>query len=133
MPTRVLLTDDDAAFVDALARVLTRRGLEVAVAYSGEAALETLAHREFDVVVLDQRMPGMDGLATLSALRERDPLTPVILLSGHADVDRVSQVLRQGAVDFLLKPCPVDDLLAAIEEGAERRAIALELASRQPG
>jgi DNA-binding NtrC family response regulator len=125
---RVLLTDDEEGFVETLAKVLRKRDMEVTVATSGPAALAAVTAVPFDVVVLDLRMPGMDGLATLAELHHRSPGVPVLLLSGHADLASARDALGAGAVDFLLKPCPIDTLVAAIEDAAERAALARELA-----
>ncbi|MBI5491141.1 MAG: response regulator [Deltaproteobacteria bacterium] len=126
--SRVLLTDDEVEFVDSMAKVLRRRGLDVEVAYEGVAALAAVGRERFDVVVLDLRMPRMDGLETLAAIRRRDPQVCVILLTGHADVECVQAALRGGADHYLLKPCSVDDLTAAIEDGCEHTGLAREAA-----
>jgi two-component system OmpR family response regulator len=126
-PIRVLLVDDEQAFVESLAKVLRRRGMAVHTAHDGQSALALAAREEFDVIVLDLTMPGMDGVATLRALRLRDRLTPVLLLSAHAEVERAAQALSLGAANFLLKPCPVDELVAALEDARERKAYARDL------
>jgi DNA-binding NtrC family response regulator len=123
-PIRVLLADDEKVYVESLAKVLGRRGVAVSVAFDGRAALGLATQAEFDVIVLDLRMPGMDGLETLRAIRSHDTLTPVLLLSGHADLEQATQALRAGAADFLLKPCSVETLVAAIEDASERKAFA---------
>jgi DNA-binding NtrC family response regulator len=127
---RVLLTDDEEIYVESLARVLRNRGLEVRTARDGPSAIEALATEGFDVVVLDLRMPGMDGLATLEEIRRRDDLTPVLLLTGHMDLERVATALKEGAAEVLIKPCPVDTLLSAIENAHERRVAAREVTER---
>lgn len=129
---RVLLIDDEVEFGDTVAKVLGRRGIEVIVARDGPSGLRKLAESSgLDVVVLDLAMPGMDGLETLAEIRRRDAITPVILLSGHADVARASEALKAGAADFLVKPCPIDTLIASLEDASERKAIVEELASRR--
>jgi DNA-binding NtrC family response regulator len=127
---KVLLVDDEVEYLQALARVLDRRGILVRTATDGASAVEMAREDEFDVIVLDLRMPGMDGLAALEAIRRRDPLTPVILLSGHADLERITTALKGGAADFLVKPCAVETLVSAIEDAAERKAIEREVAER---
>ena len=131
--TRVLLVDDEALYVESLAKVLRRRGLQPETAHDGPDALARLRESEFDVIVLDLRMPGMDGIATLEEIRRRDAVTPVLLLSGHADVARATAALKSGAVDFLTKPCPVDTLAGAIEDAAERKAAQVALAKTERG
>ena len=125
---RVLLIDDEKVFVDSLTKVLTRRGMEVQSALDGYSGLQLLGREGFDVIVLDLRMPGMDGLATLKAFREQDTLTPVILLTGAIDLKQVSQSLQEGAAEVLLKPCPVETLVSAIENAYERKGFATEAA-----
>lgn len=130
---RVLLIDDETVFVDALTNVLTRRGIRTQSALDGYKALELLTNEEFDVLVLDLRMPGMDGLSTLRAIRERDALTPIILLSGNIDLKQVSDALKEGAAEVLLKPCPVDILVSSIENAYERKGFATEVAEKSYG
>ncbi len=125
---RALLVDDEKIFLDSLTKVLVRRGIEVRTAQDGYKALESLKMEKFDVIVLDMRMPGMDGLSTLKAIRENDTLTPVILLTGNIDLKRVSDALKEGAAEVLLKPCPVETLVACIENAYERKGFATEVA-----
>jgi DNA-binding NtrC family response regulator len=127
---RVLLIDDETFFVDALTNVLTRRGIRVQSASDGYQALQILKNEQFDVLVLDLRMPGMDGLVTLKAIRERDALTPVLLLTGNIDLKQVSDALKEGAAEVLLKPCPVDILVSSIENAYERKGFATEVAEK---
>lgn len=128
---RVLLIDDEKIFVESLTKVLKKRGMEVLAVHDGLAALELLTTAEVDVIVLDLRMPGMDGLATLEEIRVRDPFTPVILLTGHIDISRVTQVMNKGAAEVLLKPCPAETLVSAIENACELKAITREVADKQ--
>jgi len=127
---RVLLIDDETVFVDSLTKVLAKRHMRVQSAHDGYRALELLTNEEFDVIVLDLRMPGMDGLATLKAIRERDALTPVVLLTGHIDLKQVSEALKEGASEALLKPCPVENLVSCIENAYERKGFATEVADK---
>ncbi|MEW6530006.1 MAG: response regulator [Thermodesulfobacteriota bacterium] len=124
---RVLLIDDETVFVESLTKVLTRRGMIVQSAPNGQAALELLESRQFDVIVLDQRMPGLDGIATLKAIQQSDTLTPVVFLSGNINLNQVSEALKLGAADVLLKPCPVENLVCCIENAYERKCFATEL------
>jgi DNA-binding NtrC family response regulator len=114
----VLLVDDEAGYRDALCKVLARRGYHVGSAASGEQALQLVARQRWDVMVLDLKMPGLDGLATLQVARRVSPATEVILLTGHGSVDAGLQAMRGEAFDFLLKPATVDQLLAVIEAAA---------------
>jgi DNA-binding NtrC family response regulator len=128
---RVLLIDDEIIFVESLTKVLKKRGMQVLAAHNGLAGLELLTTNEVDVIVLDLRMPGLDGLATLEEIRIRDPLTPVILLTGHIDISRVTQMMNKGAVEVLLKPCPAETMVSAIENASELKAITREVADSQ--
>lgn len=113
---RVLLVDDEPEFLRTLAKRLERRGLDVAVASSGAKALQSLAARPTDVVVLDVKMPDMDGLETLEAIRRDHAGTAVVMLTGHADVEAAVQGLSQGAFDYLMKPISIDELIYKIED-----------------
>jgi DNA-binding NtrC family response regulator len=119
-PVRVLLIDDERDFVDALAKVLRRRGLEVAKATSGEEGLAHLARHGCDVVVLDLRMPGLDGLATLRRLQELQSGARVIMLTGHGTVQAGLDALELAAFDFLLKPIAVSQLVQVILAASAR-------------
>ena len=118
---KILLVDDEERFRNNLKKMLTAEGFEVSAAASGEAALEELARQPYDVILLDMRMPGMDGLATLTAIKERHPDPEVIILTGHASVDAAAEIIRLGAVEFLLKPCPLEEVIAKIETAFERK------------
>jgi DNA-binding NtrC family response regulator len=128
---RVLLIDDEIIFVESLTKVLKKRGMEVLAAHNGLAGLELLQTAEVDVIVLDLRMPGLDGLATLEEIRVRDVFTPVILLTGHIDISRVTQMMNKGAAEVLLKPCPAETLVSAIENACELKDISREWADTQ--
>lgn len=117
----VLLVDDEERFRTTLGKMLSAQGLEVETAASGEEALEKLKGKPFDVVLLDIRMPGMGGIAALSAIKAADPLVEVIALSGHASLDAAVELIKRGAYDYLLKPCPVEEVLAKIESAWERK------------
>jgi DNA-binding response OmpR family regulator len=93
----------------------------VTVAYSGDEGLAAAGRSEFDVIVLDMRMPGRDGVATLRAIRECGDQTPVLLLSACAEVEAAVAALALGASDYLVKPCPIDALHAAILDAWERK------------
>jgi DNA-binding NtrC family response regulator len=129
---RVCLIDDERIFVESLTKVLKKRGMEVQAAFDGLSALKLLSTIEPDVIVLDLRMPGMDGLAVLQEIRAKDSLTPVILLTGNLDIDRVVQVMDKGVSVVLLKPCPIETLVSAIENARETKAISREVIHKQP-
>ncbi len=118
---KVLLVDDEQHFITALAKRLNHRGLSVKTAESGDNALEVLDSVAPDVVVLDIRMPGRDGLETLAEIKRISPDVEVIMLTGHGNSDDVTEGMRSGAFDFLVKPCDVELLLQLIEEAAQKR------------
>jgi DNA-binding NtrC family response regulator len=128
-PIQVLIVDDEEIFVQSLTKVLRTRGMGARGVYDGSSAVEAISGEEFDVIILDMRMPRMDGVATLQAIREKDPLTPVILLTGHEDIERVRMALKNGVVEFLVKPCDIEYLIAAIENASERKAVMREFRS----
>ncbi len=123
-PIRVLVVDDEVDYLNSLKRVLARRGFDVQTVTDGRSALAVLAEAQFDCVLLDLQMPGMDGLATLAELRKQDQLTPVLLLTGRGDIPSVLSALKGGSEGFLAKPCPVEELVSAIEDASERKALA---------
>ncbi len=119
----LLLVDDDAAFRQVMAAELKRFGHEVETAASGEEAIRRIAEVEPQVVVLDWQMPGMNGLDTLKGIRERHPAVEVIMLTGHGSIDTAIESIRVGAFDYVVKPCPLDELEIRIERAVERQAL----------
>ena len=121
-PIRVLLVDDEERFVQNLAKLLRGRGFEVATAFDGAAGVAAVEKSEgFDVVLLDVKMPGMDGIETLRNIKEISPETEVVMLTGHANVETGIAAMREGALDYLMKPCDIEDLVAKITEAARDR------------
>ena len=117
---RVLLVDDEEKFVTNLARLLKFRGFDVLTALDGPTALDTLAAcGGVDVVVLDIKMPGMSGLEVLAEIKRIASQTEVIMLTGHATVDSGIESIRQGAFDYLLKPCEIELLTEKIKQACE--------------
>lgn len=122
-PIQILLVEDEQEFRDELAGQLAERGFEVDGLASGEEALAALEQRPADVVVLDIRIPGMDGLPTLQALRERFPATEVLILTGHADVRTAVRAMEMGAFDYLMKPPDVDELVYRVQDAFQRKML----------
>lgn len=114
----VLIIDDEEALVRSLSYALRAEGLKVGAAYSGEEGLALLADsaRRCDIVLLDLGLPGLDGIATLDALRKLRPTLPVIMISAHGDTRAAVQAVKGGATDYLTKPFELDDLLATIQD-----------------
>jgi two-component system OmpR family response regulator len=123
---RVLVVDDELDFLETIVKLLNKRNLEVMGAESGEKALELLENEPFDVVVLDIRMPGMDGIETLREIKKRKPSTEVIMLTGHGSIESGLQGLQLGAYDYVMKPAELEDLVERIRKAFERRLIHLE-------
>jgi len=118
----VLLVDDEVEFVETFSERLTMRNLDILKAFSGEEALQVLAkHQEIEVVILDVKMPGMDGIETLAEIKKNHPLMEVIMLSGHADVESAIDGMKQGAFDYLMKPCDMDQIITKVTEAAARK------------
>ncbi|MCB2186577.1 MAG: response regulator [Deltaproteobacteria bacterium] len=120
----VLLVDDEAQFVGTLAKRLVRRGLRVETALGGQEALDLLDQggaSRIDVVILDVKMPGMDGLETLSRLKAHHPNVGVIMLTGHGTVESAIEGMKRGAYDFLLKPADLNLLLDKVHEACEAK------------
>ena len=118
----IMLVDDEIPFVEAMAKRLTRKNLEVETAFNGSEALEKLtAGSKTEVVILDVKMPGMDGIETLQAIKQKVPLVEVIMLTGHATVESAIEGMKHGAFDYLMKPCDMDHLIAKVTEAAARK------------
>lgn len=123
MIARVLLVDDEAPFVEALSKRLDKRGLTVTTALSGAEALEKLKQdSRIDIVILDVKMPGMDGIQTLRAIKSDHPLIEVIMLTGHATVESAIEGMKLGALDYLMKPCEMEILMAKVQEAKNKKS-----------
>lgn len=120
---KVLLVDDEAAFLDVMNRRLQMRELSVRTALSGQESLNVLREDpSIDVVILDVKMPGMDGIETLRELKKEFPLIEVIMLTGHATVETAIDGMRYGAFDYLMKPCNIEQLIEKVAEAKAKKA-----------
>jgi len=118
----VMLVDDEEPFVETMTKRLNKRDLKVISAYSGQEALETLSkNRNIDVVLLDVKMPGMDGIETLAEIKKAYPLVEVIMLTAHATVESAIDGMKQGAYDYLMKPCDIELLMEKVEEAYKKK------------
>ncbi|QJB57452.1 response regulator [Pseudodesulfovibrio sp. zrk46] len=126
----VLHIDDETGFSASVGRRLIRRGMNCHSAASGPEALDILAREDVDVVLLDIKMPGMDGIKTLGSIKKEHPMIEVIMLTGHADTDIVISSLAMGAYDYLIKPVEIGIIMRKIEDAAERRKRNLEQGAR---
>jgi DNA-binding NtrC family response regulator len=120
---RTLLVDDENEFLEPLVKRLRRRKIDVRTAASGEAALEMLAAEPVDVVVLDVRMPGMDGIQTLREIKARDAQVEVIMLTGHASIEVAVEGMELGAFDYLMKPMNIDELVYKLQDAHKRKQL----------
>jgi len=119
----VMVVDDEEEFREMTVKILTKRGLKVLSAESGEKTLEVLEQSRVDVVLLDVKMPGMDGIETLRRIRSLKPLVEVVLLTGHASVESGIEGMKLGAFDSLMKPIETDPLLQKLEEAFEKKRL----------
>jgi two-component system response regulator PilR (NtrC family) len=117
----ILVADDEPSIRTSLAEVLRDAGYRVETAADGAAALAALETNDFSAIVTDLRMPGADGLTVLHRAREISPQTIVILMTAHASIETAVEALRQGAMDYVLKPVIFDDLLGKIARALEHR------------
>jgi DNA-binding NtrC family response regulator len=119
----LLLVDDDAPFRQVLAGELERLGYQTTTAASGADALRRFAELSPDLVLLDLRLPDMDGLEVLRGVLASGSGAEVIMLTGHGSIDTAVESIRQGAFDYVAKPCPLDELEVRLQRAAERRAL----------
>jgi DNA-binding NtrC family response regulator len=118
----VMLVDDEVPFVETMTKRLEKRNLRVVTAFSGQEAIETLdKNRNIDVVILDVKMPGMDGIETLKEIKKAYPLTEVVMLTAYATVESAIEGMKMGAYDYLMKPCDIEQLMLKVEEATKKR------------
>ena len=119
---KILLVDDEVPFVDTMIKRLTKRGMDVVPAYNGTEALAKLKDlARIEVVILDVKMPGMDGIETLSEIKKAHPLVEVIMLTGHATVESAIEGMKKGAFDYLMKPSDIETLVSKVAEAAAKK------------
>jgi DNA-binding NtrC family response regulator len=122
MKPLVLLVDDEVPFVETMTKRLIKRDLNVNTAFSGKEALEVLdKNRNTDVVILDVKMPGMDGIETLGEIKKAYPLTEVVMLTGHGTIESAIEGMKRGAYDYLLKPCDIEQLMLKVGEATQKK------------
>jgi DNA-binding response OmpR family regulator len=119
---KVLLVDDERPFVETMMKRLNKREVEIMPAYNGQEALEQLEKdNHIEVVILDIKMPVMDGMEALSRIKAKHPLVEVIMLTGHATVETGIEGMKMGAFDYLMKPCNTEELVAKVQAAAARK------------
>ena len=119
----VLLVDDEEDFLRTIIKRLSKRGIRAQGASRGEQALAMLAEEARDVVVLDVKMPGMDGIEVLKRIKAQWPTTEVIMLTGHASIDAAMEGMGCGAFDYLMKPADLEDLLYKLEDAYRKKTL----------
>ena len=119
----VLFVDDEVEFLETLIKRMGKRGVDAAGVNSGEKALAWLGGHATDVVVLDVKMPGMDGIQTLREIKKTRPLVEVIMLTGHASLEVASEGMALGAFDYLMKPINIDELLYKLQDACKTKWI----------
>ena len=118
----VMLVDDEKPFLEVTQKRLSTRNVKSVTAGSAEECLEKLAeHETLDVVILDMKMPGMDGIEALRNIKKDHPLIEVVMLTGHGTMETAIQAMKKGAYDFLVKPFNIDDLYRTIEEATLKK------------
>ncbi len=120
---KVLIVDDESDFREIIVKRLRIRDIDVSGVESGYLALEALDSLNPDVIILDVKMPGLDGIETLREIKKKKPLTEVIMLTGQASVDSGIQGMQLGAFDYLIKPVALDELLVKVRQAYERKQI----------
>ena len=126
MSERILIVDDEADFLEVMAERMSNRGIEVTTAASAQEALRQVESGSFDAVILDLKMPEVDGLETLKAIRARQPEAQVILLSGQATLQDGIAAMKLGALDFLEKPADMNVLMEKIRKAQARKMLVVE-------
>lgn len=126
MNERVLLVDDEVEFVETLAERMRTRGMDVDTSTSADEAIAKAEAHAFDVIILDLKMPGMDGLQALEAIKAKRPEMQVILLTGHATLDKGIEAMKLGATDFLEKPADLEELTEKIKKAQTKKMILVE-------
>jgi len=123
----IILVDDEAEFIETMSKRLQKRELKVLTSNSGGEAMETVdKNPNLEVMILDVKMPGMDGLEVLKEMRKKYPLVEVIMLTGHATIESAIDGMKAGAFDYLMKPCEMELLLEKVEAAAEKKRIHAE-------
>jgi DNA-binding NtrC family response regulator len=118
---KLLLVDDEERFLTTTKKILSKKGIEALTAASGAEALQILGSNIIHVVILDVKMPGMDGIETLKGIKTHYPLVEVIMLTGHATVESAIEGLKSGAFDYLMKPTAIDELIGKASEAFNKR------------
>ncbi len=118
---KIMLVDDEERYLSTTSRLFERKGYYVVTASSGAEALAKLRDSSIHVVILDVKMPGMDGMEILQTIKRDFPLVEVIMLTGHGTMESAVEGLKAGATDYLVKPADIDELIKRAEQAFEKR------------
>ena len=131
MTDKVLIVDDEQDFLNIISDRLTARDMNVSTASSAKDAIKQIDEESFDAVVLDLQMPEMDGLETLKVMKEKNPDLQVILLTGHATVEKGIEAMKLGAMDLIEKPADLATIVERIKRAKAEKIILVEKKSEQ--
>ena len=131
MEAKVLLVDDEQDFLETLSNRLEMRGLKVSAVTSGEQAISEAKQQDYDAIVVDLSMPGIDGLETLKRIKADNPNAEIIMLTGHGSVQSGVEAMKLGAGDFLQKPVELSQLLDKIDEAKSKKMLVLQQQSQE--
>ena len=123
MKKTILLVDDEKDIREVLSISLADIGYEVYTAENGEKALRVFQKFKPAIVLIDIKIPGMDGIETLEKMKKLFPLTEVVMLTGHATVESAIEGIKKGAYDYLMKPCDIDQLMQKVEEATQKKGV----------
>ena len=118
---QLLLVDDEERFLHTTKILLEKRGVVTFIATNGADALKAMDEHRIDVVILDVKMPGIDGVEVLRKTKQKHPLVEVIMLTGHASVESAVEGLKLGAFDYVKKPCDISDLITKVNEAYDKK------------
>src|SRR5512136_3382786 len=124
-PSRILVVDDEAVMRATLEEFLSGAGFQVATAANGQAALTELQRKPVDLMLLDLRMDGLDGVQVIEAGKQIAPDTVIVMLTAHGTMESAITAMRRGAFDYLLKPCQMPEILEAVQRGLAHRSQSL--------
>lgn len=126
MSERVLLVDDEEDFLEVMVERMSNRGVDVATSNSAQDALKMIEKESYDAIILDFMMPGMDGIETLKAIKAKKPELQIILLTGHATVQKGVEAMKLGAMDVIEKPADLEVLTQKIKDAKAEKMLIVE-------
>ena len=131
LEAKVLLVDDEQDFLETLSNRLEMRGLKVSAVTSGEQAVSEAKTQDYDAIVVDLSMPGIDGLETLKRIKADNPNAEIIMLTGHGSIQSGVEAMKLGAGDFLQKPVELGELMDKIGEAKNKKMLVLQQQSQE--